>query len=153
MKTIDKKIKGYKVRQPEQLAPTPLESMHEGVARPEVLQGRTYKIKSPQFDYAVYVTINDAVLNAGTDNEELHPYEIFCNSKNTEHHQWVTALTRVVSAVFRKGGEVTFLVEELKAVFDPKGGYFKRGGVYMPSLVAEIGYVLEAHLKAVGKIK
>ena len=100
----------------------------------------------------MYVTINDIVLNAGTEHEHRRPFEIFINSKSMEHFQWIVALTRIMSAVFRKGGDVTFLVEEMKAVFDPRGGYFKAGGVYMPSLVAELGSVVEDHLKAIGML-
>ncbi|MEF3076042.1 NrdJb [Methylobacter sp. Wu1] len=156
---INKKIVGYKVvtketaeaaKQEEQQA---LERMHENVERPEVLVGSTYKIKTPQSEHALYITINDIILNQGTEHEERRPYEIFINSKNMEHFQWVLALTRVISAVFRKGGDACFLVEELKAVFDPRGGYFKKGGVFMPSLVAEIGYAIESHLKHIGMIK
>jgi hypothetical protein len=130
-----------------------VESMHEKMERPEILMGSTYKIKTPQSEHALYITINDMVLNAGTEYAARHPYEIFINSKNMEHFQWVLALTRVISAVFRNGGDVCFLVEELKAVFDPQGGYFKKGGVFMPSLVAEIGHAIEAHLKVIGMIK
>jgi hypothetical protein len=90
------------------------------------------------------------VLNQGTEHEQRRPFEIFINSKNMDHFQWVVALTRVISAVFRKGGDATFLVEELKGVFDPKGGYFKRGGRFMPSLVAEIGEAIEHHMKHIG---
>ncbi|HET7300137.1 MAG TPA: NrdJb, partial [Oleiagrimonas sp.] len=97
-------------------------------------------------------TINDIVLNAGTPYEQRRPFEIFINSKNMDHFQWIVALTRIMSAVFRKGGDVTFLVEEMKAVFDPRGGYFKTGGVYMPSIVAEIGAVIEQHMKRIGLI-
>jgi hypothetical protein len=168
---ITKKIKGYAVLPPEaksaavgQQAPasTPqapaaasftVIQMHEKLERPEVLKGRTYKIKSPLFEHALYVTINDIVLNAGTEFEMRRPFEIFINSKNMDHFQWIVALTRVMSAVFRKGGDVTFLVEELKAVFDPRGGYFKAGGVYMPSIVAELGNIIEQHLKMIGLIK
>lgn len=154
---INSKIVRYKVlneddKQARQEQPPSLESMHEKVERPEVLAGSTYKIKTPQSEHALYITLNDMILNFDTEYEERRPFEVFVNSKNMEHYQWVLALTRVISAVFRKGGEVNFLVEELKAVFDPKGGYFKKGGVFMPSLVAEIGYVLEAHLKSIGKI-
>ena len=124
--------------------------MHEKVERPDVLIGSTYKIKSPLFEHALYVTINDIVLNQGTAHELRRPFEIFINSKNMDHFQWVVAITRIMSAVFRKGGDVTFLVEELKAVFDPRGGYFKAGGVYMPSIVAEIGAVVEDHMKMIG---
>ncbi|WP_347260919.1 NrdJb, partial [Rudaea sp.] len=82
--------------------------------------------------------------------ELRRPFEIFINSKNMDHFQWIVALTRIMSAVFRKGGDVTFLVDELKAVFDPRGGYFKAGGIYMPSIVAELGAIVEQHLKMIG---
>lgn len=168
---IDKKIKGYAVVTPEDRAreavkadPVPqavveaevrshvadVIQMHERIERPEVLVGSTYKIKSPLFEHALYVTINDIVLNAGSEHEHRRPFEIFINSKNMDHFQWIVALTRIMSAVFRKGGDVTFLVDEMKAVFDPKGGYFKAGGVYMPSLVAELGSIVEDHLKSIG---
>ncbi|MGZ8227367.1 MAG: TSCPD domain-containing protein [Methylococcaceae bacterium] len=160
---IEKKIVSYKVLSNEDKAAAAqvvenaqkndVESMHENVERPEVLIGSTYKIKTPQSEHALYITINDIILNQGTPHEERRPYEIFINSKNMEHFQWVLALTRVISAVFRKGGDACFLVEELKAVFDPRGGYFKKGGVFMPSLVAEIGYAIESHLKHIGMIK
>ena len=126
--------------------------MHERIERPEVLIGTTYKIKSPLVEHAMYVTLNDIVLNAGTEHELRRPFEIFINSKSMEHFQWIVALTRIMSAVFRKGGDVTFLVEEMKAVFDPRGGYFKAGGVYMPSLVAELGAIVEDHMKSIGLI-
>ena len=127
--------------------------MHENVSRPDMLFGSTYKIKTPQSEHAMYITVNDVILNPGTEHEERRPYEVFINSKNMDQFQWVVALTRVISAVFRKGGDVTFLVEELKAVFDPKGGYFKKGGVFMPSIVAEIGCAIESHLKLIGMLK
>lgn len=159
---IDKKIVGYEVVKPTHDEPgvgkgPPTSGgevihMHERLERPEVLLGATYKIKSPLFEHALYVTINDIVLNAGTPHEQRRPFEIFINSKNMDHFQWIVALTRIISAVFRKGGDVTFLVEEMKAVFDPRGGYFKPGGKYMPSIVAEIGAVIEDHLKAIGLI-
>ncbi|MBB5209640.1 NrdJb [Chiayiivirga flava] len=169
---INKKIKAYTVAKPDDNAAataalqvkTPAHSdtldlptaeviqMHERVERPEVLIGSTYKIKSPLVEHALYVTINDIVLNQGTEYESRRPFEIFINSKNMDHFQWVVAITRIMSAVFRKGGDVTFLVEELKAVFDPRGGYFKAGGIYMPSIVAEIGAVVEDHLKQIGMI-
>ena len=157
---IDKKIVGYKVVTQDDEKPAsetkPLldvESMHENLLRPEMLFGSTYKIKTPQSEHALYITVNDMILNMGTEHEERRPYEVFINSKNMEHFQWVLALTRVISAVFRKGGDITFMVEELKAVFDPKGGYFKKGGVYMPSLVAEIGHAIEQHMKQIGMLK
>ena len=167
---IDKKIKAYTVVKPDDaqsavpptVQPDPADSidvpsaeviqMHERVERPERLEGHTYKIKSPLFEHALYGTINDIVLNEGTEHELRRPYEIFINSKNMEHFQWTVALTRIISAVFRKGGDVTFLAEELKAVFDPRGGYFRAGGVYMPSIIAELGVVIEDHLKKIGMI-
>ena len=167
---ISKKIKGYSVITPDDKAreaaaaakaPAPaaaaandpaIVQMHEAIERPEMLLGSTYKIKSPLVEHAFYVTINDIILNAGTEHQQRRPFEVFINSKSMEHFQWIVALTRIMSAVFRKGGDVTFLVEEMKAVFDPKGGYFKAGGVYMPSLVAELGSVVEEHLKSIGMI-
>jgi len=159
---LEQKIVGYKViteteatadAEAEQNKQPDVESMHEHVTRPEMLFGSTYKIKTPQSEHALYVTVNDMILNMGTEHEERRPYEVFINSKNMDHFQWVVALTRVISAVFRKGGDVTFLVEELKGVFDPKGGYFKKGGVFMPSLVAEIGCAIESHLKFIGMLQ
>lgn len=167
---IEKKITGYAVVSAEdkekavagasvardkaeaELPSADVIQMHERIERPEVLIGSTYKIKSPLVEHAMYVTINDIVLNAGSEHEQRRPFEIFVNSKSMEHFQWIVALTRIMSAVFRKGGDVTFLVDEMKAVFDPKGGYFKAGGVYMPSLVAELGSIIEDHLKSIGMI-
>jgi hypothetical protein len=127
--------------------------MHEKLERPEELIGSTYKIKTPVSDHAMYVTINDIVLNEGTEHEQRRPFEIFINSKNLDHYQWIVALTRIISAVFRKGGDVTFLVEELKAVFDPRGGYWQSGGKFMPSIIAELGYVIEKHLQKIGLLR
>ena len=124
--------------------------MHEQLERPEMLVGSTYKIKTPLSEHALYVTINDVVLNEGTEHELRRPFEVFINSKNMEHFQWIVALTLIISAVFRKGGDVTFLVHELRSVFDPRGGYFKKGGKYMPSLVAEIGDAIESHMRHIG---
>src|SRR5690606_27485295 len=152
---IESKIVGYEVvknQQAEAEAPE-VEHMHEKLQRPEVLMGETYKIKTPLSEHALYVTINDIVLNPGTEHEQRRPFEIFINSKNMDHFQWIVALTRIISAVFRKGGDCTFLAEELKAVFDPKGGYFKKGGKFMPSLVAEIGDVIEMHLRKIGLLE
>jgi hypothetical protein len=127
--------------------------MTEEVQRPEVLIGSTYKIKTPVSDHAMYVTINDIVLNEGTPYEQRRPFEVFINSKNLDHFQWIVALTRIISAVFRKGGDVTFLVDELKAVFDPRGGYWQPGGKFMPSIIAELGYVIEKHLQTIGLLR
>lgn len=152
---IDKKITGYKVVDKSessvpQVQEQTLETMHEGILRTPVLHGSTYKIKTPQSDHAMYITINDMVLNLGTEEEKKYPYEVFINSKNMENFQWILAVTRLISAVWRKGGDCTFLIDELKAVFDPRGGYYKRGGIYMPSIVAEIAYTIEVHLKSTG---
>ena len=127
--------------------------MHEKLERPEMLIGSTYKVKTPISDHAMYVTINDIVLNMDTEHEKRRPFEIFINSKNLDHYQWIVALTRIISAVFRKGGDVTFLVDELKAVFDPRGGYWQAGGKYMPSIIAELGYIVEKHLISIGLLK
>jgi hypothetical protein len=156
-KIISMPIVGYKVKKEEepvveQAKTAEIVQMHEALARPEMLLGSTYKIKTPLSEHALYMTINDIVLNQSTEHELRRPFEVFINSKSMDNFQWVVALTRVLSAVFRKGGDCTFLVEELKAVFDPKGGYFKPGGKFMPSLVAEIGDAIESHLKMIGLI-
>ena len=162
---IEKKIVGYAVKQPtaEEKTERPelrreggsgnraeVIRMHEKLERPEMLVGSTYKVKTPVSDHAMYVTINDIVLNEGTEHEKRRPFEIFINSKNLDHYQWIVALTRIISAVFRKGGDVAFLVDELKAVFDPRGGYWQSGGKYMPSIIAELGYIVEKHLISIG---
>ncbi len=166
---IGKKIVGYEVAKEdeddkvaeaalaeargEKEEDTKVVQMHEKLERPEMLLGSTYKVKTPLSEHALYVTINDVILNPGTKHELRRPFEIFINSKNMDHFQWIVALTRIISAVFRKGGDVTFLVDELRSVFDPRGGYFKKGGRYMPSLVAEIGDAIECHLRMIGMLK
>jgi len=156
---IANKIVGYSVVKPISeavneggSAVVPVQ-LNESLERPEMLLGSTYKIRTPQSDHALYVTINDIILNPGTEHELRRPFEVFINSKNMDHFQWIVALTRIISAVFRKGGDVTFLVEEMRSVFDPKGGYFKRGGKFMPSLVAEIGDAIESHMRMIGLIQ
>jgi ribonucleoside-diphosphate reductase alpha chain len=111
--------------------------MSEPLDRPEVLPGRTYKLRWPESDHAIYITINDIMQDG-----RRRPFEIFINSKNMEHYAWTLALTRMISAVFRRGGDVSFVVEELKAVFDPRGGSWMKGR-YVPSLLAAIGEAIE----------
>jgi ribonucleoside-diphosphate reductase alpha chain len=118
--------------------------MSEPLERPEVLPGRTYKLRWPESDHAIYITLNDIM----TDGRR-RPFEIFINSKNMEHYAWTLALTRMISAVFRRGGDVSFVVEELKAVFDPRGGSWMKGR-YVPSLLAAIGEAIEGHMIAIG---
>ncbi|MDD2834094.1 MAG: NrdJb [Methylotenera sp.] len=160
---IEKKIVSYNLVSEEDKAKaaegkqaeaaTNVVQLGEPLGRPEKLVGNTYKIKTPVTEHALYITINDIVMNEGSPHEHRRPFEVFINSKNMEHFQWIVALTRVMSAVFRKGGDVTFLVEELKSVFEPSGGYFKKGGKFVPSLVAEIGEVVEQHLQEIGMLK
>jgi ribonucleoside-diphosphate reductase alpha chain len=108
--------------------------------REDVLPGMTYKLRWPETDHAIYITINDVV-----EDGVRRPFEIFINSKNMEHYAWTVALTRMISAVFRRGGDVSFVVDELKAVFDPRGGQWM-GGRYVPSLLAAIGGIIERHM-------
>lgn len=124
----------------EDTNPSDIIYMTKPLNRPETLTGNTYKIKWPETDHAIYITINDIITDGRT-----RPFEVFINSKNMEHYAWTVALTRMISAVFRRGGDVSFVVEELKAVFDPRGGYWLRGQ-YVPSLLAAIGEVIEKHL-------
>ena len=118
--------------------------MTQPLSRPEELPGKTYKIKWPENEHAIYITINDVVRDG-----RRRPFEVFINSKNMEHYAWTVALTRMISAVFRRGGDVSFVVEELKAVFDPRGGQWM-GRRYVPSLLAAIGEVIERHMIDIG---
>ncbi len=121
--------------------------MAEPLDRPNALEGNTYKVKWPDSEHALYITINDLVIGG-----HRRPFEVFINSKNMEHFAWTVALTRMISAVFRRGGDVSFVVEELKAVFDPRGGAWM-GGKYIPSILAAIGGVIEQHMVAIGFIE
>ncbi|WP_320177335.1 adenosylcobalamin-dependent ribonucleoside-diphosphate reductase [Roseovarius pacificus] len=118
--------------------------MSEPLDRPTELEGATYKLKWPDSNHAIYITVNDIVLNG-----HRRPFEVFINSKNMEHYAWTVALTRMISAVFRRGGDVSFVVEELKAVFDPRGGAWMQGK-YIPSILAAIGGILEQHMISIG---
>ena len=138
---------------PGEVAPEPMPSeggevvyMSEPLDRPEELEGSTYKIKWPDSEHALYITVNDVIMGG-----HRRPFEVFINSKNMEHFAWTVALTRMISAVFRRGGDVSFVVEELKAVFDPRGGAWM-GGKYIPSMLAAIGGVIEQHMIATGFI-
>jgi len=120
--------------------------MAQPLDRPAALEGHTYKLKWPENEHAIYITINDILIGG-----HRRPFEVFINSKNMEHYAWTVALTRMISAVFRRGGDVSFVVEELKAVFDPRGGAWM-GGRYIPSILAAIGGVIEQHMVAIGFI-
>ena len=161
-KKIDKKITGYSVAAQAAIAemkaavapeaeskPEPnLEVMSSDWKRPPVLPAQVYKIeKCPNSPAAaVYVTISNAVLNPGTKHEQVVPAEIFINSQDVSHQQWITALTRSLSAIFRKGGAVDFLADELLGVCDPGAGFLQRG-VWHPSLVSQVGGVIKEHLE------
>jgi ribonucleoside-diphosphate reductase alpha chain len=138
--------------EPELPLPLPLPREQRGdvvymtrpLDRPEALLGRTYKIKWLESDHAFYITINDIEKDG-----RRRPFEVFINSKNMEAYAWALALTRMISAVFRRGGDVSFVVDELKAIFDPRGGQWM-GGRYVPSLLAAIGEVIERHMIEIG---
>jgi ribonucleoside-diphosphate reductase alpha chain len=126
--------------------------MSQPLDRDTVLAGYTYKLKWPESDHALYVTINDiehGVHVGGVSSTRRRPFEIFINTRNLEHYAWTVALTRMISAVFRRGGDVAFVADELKAVFDPQGGRWI-GGRYVPSLLAAIGEVIETHMRRIG---
>ncbi len=126
----------------------PVTHLYQPLDRPEELKGATYKVRWPESDHAIYITMSDILDDSG----RTRPFEIFINSKNMEHYSWTVALTRMISAVFRRGGDVSFVVEELKAVFDPRGGHWM-GGRYVPSLLAAIGEVIEKHMISIGFLK
>ena len=141
MHAIKSKIVGYKVINGAIATVTEPVGLHEGMSRPEKLQGTTYKL-SPVGGSSVYLTINNVEVGG-----KQYPYEIFLATKDVEHQAWMAAITRLVSAVFRKGGEVKFIAEELKMIHDPKGGYFVKGHGYVPSVIAHIGLIIEQHLE------
>ncbi|MBL4747704.1 MAG: adenosylcobalamin-dependent ribonucleoside-diphosphate reductase [Magnetovibrio sp.] len=122
--------------------------MFQPLERPESLKGHTYKLNWPESEHALYVTLNDFL----DDNGRERPFEVFINSKNMEHYAWTVALCRMISAVFRRGGDVSFVVDELKNVFDPRGGHWI-GGKYVPSLLAALGEVIERHMLVIGFLK
>jgi ribonucleoside-diphosphate reductase alpha chain len=130
-------------------APLPQEpaALPETAERPSVLPAKVYKIKPGE--HAYYITISDIVMNSGTDSEVVRPYEIFINTKDLRDFQWIAALSRMISAVMRKGGDLSFAIEELMATFDPAGGAWV-DGTYVPSTVAYIGIVIEQHLRSLG---
>ena len=142
-------VKKEEPEQPAASAEADVVYMTEPLDRPRTLPGSTYKIKWPESDHAIYITLNDIVVEAGDGEERRRPFEVFINSKNMEHYAWTVALTRMISAVFRRGGDVSFVVEELKAVFDPRGGQWMNGR-YVPSLLAAIGDVIEQHMRDIG---
>lgn len=153
---LNKKIVGHKIVKNDNeeqhvdkpiIEEKPKPTFNETIERPDALTGTTYKIKTPASPHAIYIVINNILFHG-----DLRPYEIFINSKNVEHFQWVIALTRMISAIWRKGGDAVFLVDELKSVFDPQGGYWHKGK-YVNSVVAGIGLVIEEHLKGLGLIE
>lgn len=111
------------------------------IDRPPVLEGVTYKIKCPDSEHGYYITINNILVDGC-----YRPFELFINTMNVEHYAWTVALTRMISAVFRRGGDVSFVADELKAVFDPNGGFWSEGH-YVPSLLAYIGKVIQQHME------
>ena len=140
----DDKAPGESADAPHEVDGGEVVYMSEPLDRPQSLEGSTYKLKWPDSEHAIYLTINDIVIGG-----RRRPFEVFINSKNMEHYAWTLALTRMISAVFRRGGDVSFVVEELKAVFDPRGGAWVKGK-YIPSILAAIGGVIEQHLINIG---
>ena len=146
MKTISKKIIAVAVVKDDKH----FVGMNESIERPTELSGTTYKIVTPLAEQSLYMVINDIVLNAGTPQEQKRPFEIFIHTAAVESQQWVSALTLMISAVMRKGGDLSFIPRKLKSIHDPRGGVLKPGGVYVASLMAEIGLVIEQHFAKLG---
>lgn len=158
---IAQKIISYKVLTTEQKEErdNPVEEikiptvMNETIKREPKLFGSTTRLKIPNEEHRLYITINDQVIDG-----VRYPREMFLTTKNPEHKMWMDALSLVISAVFRKGNDISFLVDEFSSVFDPKGGYFSKNrltgkGKYYNSIVHEIGNVLEEHLKSISDSK
>jgi len=149
LKVISQKIIGWSVRTTEDdNGNTHTIKQAETLERPRVVSGRTYKINPAVTDCAMYITINDITLDDGT----VRPLEIFISSKHVAHQQWITALTRMVSAIFRKPGPYLFVAEELEQIYDPQGGYFE-GARMMPSVVAHVAAVLREHFEHIGALE
>ena len=149
---ISEKIVSVKLHDTKPKDTAVVHSLNEKMKRPTTLRGQTTKLKTPLSTSSLFITMSYIVLNEGTEFETCQPFEIFINSKEMENFQWIVALTLLISAIFRKGGDIVFVVEELKSVFDPRGGYLSKQG-RVPSLVAEIGMVIEEQLKSIGVIK
>lgn len=146
---ITKKIIGWRVMTTKDLnGNTHTIKEAETLERPRVVEGRTYKINPAVTDCAMYITINDIVMDDGTKR----PLEMFISSKHVAHQQWITALTRMVSAIFRKPGPYLFIAEELEQIYDPVGGYFE-GGRMMPSVVAHVAAILREHFEYIGALE
>ena len=152
---IDSAITGFEVikdsKEIAKAAPVrDLVTMNEYVKRPTNLSAQVYKIKPPSYDQSFYLTISDIILNEGTDNEERRPFEVFINTKNVDSLQWMSALTILISAIFRKGGDYHFMINELKEVIDPKGGWMGRSiaghNGFIPSVIAEIANAIDHHV-------
>jgi len=116
--------------------------------RQDVLNAKVYKLKSSFVDYAIYITLSYKL----DDNGNRIPYEIFINSKDLTKSAEYAVLTRLISAVFRRSEDPTFIIEELKSIYDPNGGHFKEGRYY-PSIYAEIGDILEKFFFDIGIMK
>lgn len=156
---INSAITSFSVKKPtenspnESDSPIPTQFMSETLDRPECLSGKTYKVKPPMQDKAFYVTINHIVLNEGTEHEHLHPFEVFVEGGKDDQSQWIAFSTRAITAVFRKGGEFQFIIDQMKETVDPAGGYMLGRGRFAKSIVAHIGFTIEDHLKSLGIIK
>ena len=144
MPKIDKKITDFKVVNSDKEPNLPVYNLERG----ESLTGATYKIKPTGIDHAVYITINDITLPDGS----IKPFEIFINSKHQESHQWCAITTRLISAIWRNGGDCHFVIEEMKVIHDPKGGYFAKKLGFVPSMVAHIGAIIEQHLECLNNV-
>jgi hypothetical protein len=150
---IEEEIVAVQVLDASAAGEVKLEEVSEDLEIPDVLPATRYRLRTPLSSSSIFIVISDIILNKGTEFEKRQPIEIFIMSKDAKAYQYVTTITRLISAVFRKGGDVTFIVEELKNIHDPNGGYLGRGGVWVPSLVAEIGGIIEKHMVSLGLIK
>lgn len=151
---IDQKIVKGTIKPPQKVVDNSnVVQMHESFERPEKISGVTIKVKNALVEHAIYLTVNHVILNEGTSHESVRPFEVFLNTKDAASSAYFATITRLLSAVFRKGGDFTFIIEELKSVHDARGGTFLPGGTFVNSIMHHIGIVLEQHLQAVGAIK
>ena len=105
--------------------------------RPAILSGKTYKLYWPPNEATFYVTIND--------DGAARPFEIFISSTHAQYTEWTTALTLMITAILRRGGDVSFIAENLKQIVSATSSAWVKGK-YCNSLVAMIGETIELHM-------
>jgi len=108
--------------------------------RPDIVPGNTHKVKWPTTGDNIYITVT---------NVDGEPLELFIKHQDSSIGEWTDALSRMVTGVMRRGGDLRFIVDQLSKVGSTSGGAFV-DGVYRPSVVAAIAGVVEKEFKSLG---